>query len=152
MNGLTRRHQLDWCFWCARFREIMMDAPWSSYDLAMGVILIMRGAYLIVGFTTMELTFTYSSGNFRPLMGVLGLWSYGWTCLICGWIQILVVLWPTKPIFEMRLLARMGICFCFLVFSFNQISNVPPPIGAITHWILTLLAIWSVLRTRRSGG
>jgi len=134
--------------WCARFQEIMLDAPWSSFDLAMSVILILRGTYLIAGFTLLESAYTL----YKPLAGILGLWAYGWICLIAGMVQAISVLWPTRPLFECRLFARMGTCFCMVVFSLNQIANVPPPIGAITHLVLSLLSIWSVLRTSRTGG
>lgn len=137
-----------WCFWCARFREIMLDAPWSSFDLAMSIILVLRGCYLVVGFTLLEPVYTI----YKPLAGIMGLWAYGWVCLIAGMIQCISVLWPVRPPFEIRLFARMGVCFCFVVFSLNQISNVPPPIGAITHLVLSGLSIWSVLRTSKTGG
>lgn len=126
----------------------MFSAPWSSFDLTMGIILILRGMYLIIGFTVLEATYSV----YKPLVGILGLWHYGWICFVVGSIQTMVVLWPSRPAFELRLLARMGVCFCFLTFSLNQISNIPPPIGAITHFVLSLLSIWSVLRTGRKGG
>lgn len=136
------------CFWCARFREIMMEAPWSSFDLAMSVILILLGMYLIAGFTWLESAYSL----YQPLSGWLSLWTYGWVCWCAGIIQAWVVLWHTRPPFELRLLARMGVCFCMVMLGINQISNVPPPVGAVTHLILALLSIWSVLRTRQSGG
>lgn len=139
---------LRWCFWCARFREIMLDAPWSSFDLSMSVILILRGLYLIAGFSLLETTYSI----YKPLAGFIGLWQYGWVCLIAGCVQFLMTLWPVRPPFEIRLLARMGVCFCFIAFSLNQISNIPPPVGFITHFILSLLSIWTVLRTSRKGG
>ena len=137
-----------WCFWCARFREIMLEAPWSSFDLAMSIILILGGTYLIAGFAMLESAYTL----YKPLAGIMGLWAYGWICFLAGSVQAICVLWPSRPLFEWRLFARMGVCFCFVVFSLNQIANVPPPVGAITHFVLSGLSIWSVLRTSRTGG
>ena len=138
----------NWCFWCARFREIMLDAPWSSLDLAMSIILILRGTYLIAGFTWLETAYTL----YKPLAGLLGLLAYGWICLLAGTVQAITTLWPTRPLMEVRLFARMGVCFCMVVFGLNQMANIPPPIGAITHLVLSGLSIWSVLRTSHNGG
>ncbi len=114
----------------------------------MSIILILRGTYLIAGFTMLESAYTL----YKPLAGIMWLWAYGWVCLIAGIVQSIVVLWPSRPLFEWRLFARMGVCFCFVVFSLNLIDYVPPPIGAITHLVLSGLSIWSVLRTSHNGG
>lgn len=139
---------IRWCFWCARFREIMLEAPWSSFDLAMSFILVLAGGYLITNFEWLESTYAI----YRSLSGCLGLQAYGFVCLIAGMVQMVSVLWPSLPSFECRLFARMGVCFCFVVFSLNQLANVPPPVGAITHFVLSGLSIWIVLRTSRGGG
>jgi hypothetical protein len=129
-------------------REILLEAPWSSFDLALSAILLLRGAYLLFGFTTLESAFSL----YRPLSGWLSYWAYGLICLLAGVAQAMATLWPSIPPFEIRLLARLGVCFCAALFALNQVSNVPPPVGAITHLVLAVLSIWSVLRTSRAGG
>lgn len=136
--------------WGGRLVEIMISAPWSSFDLALSAILILRGAYIIIAFEFLEVTYSYIL--YRQLSGWLSLQTYGWICLIAGLLQAISTLWPTRPPFEVRLMTRLSVCFCMLIFSLNQISNIPPPIGAITHFILALLSVWSVLRTSRTGG
>lgn len=128
----------------------MISAPWSSFDLALSAILILRGAYILIAFEFLEVTYSYIL--YRQLSGWLSLQTYGWICLIAGLLQSISTLWPTRPPFEVRLMTRLSVCFCMLIFSLNQISNIPPPIGAITHFILALLSVWSVLRTSRTGG
>jgi len=59
-------------------------------------------------------------------------------------------LWFVMPTFGARLLARMGVAFCLLLFAFNNLRHFPPPLSAITYVWLSLWALWGVVRTRAS--
>ena len=132
---------------CERFREIMHEAPWSSYDLIVSSIIFWLGVYLLM-----------SPGLFGEFSGVYNVLSrlgdecvLGWGFLACGVAGLLNVLWMTLPPFPVRLLARMVVAFCVLSLAINNLGNRPPPASAITYSVLALAALWSVLRTKASG-
>lgn len=138
---------LAYCRICERFREIMHEAPWSSYDLIVSSIVFWLGVYLLM-----------SHGLFGEFSGVYKVLSRLGDERVCGWwflaggvAGLLNVLWMTRPPFLVRLLARMVVAFCVLSLAINNLGNSPPPASAITYSVLALAALWSVLRTKASG-
>lgn len=138
---------LFYCRFCGRLREILYEAPWSSYDLITTSITFWLGLYLLL-----------SPGLFREFSGVYQVLArlgseqaWGWMFLIFGSVGLLNVLWLTRPPFPVRLLSRMGVAFCLLSLSINHLGNRPPPASAITYTVLSLAALWSVWRTKTSG-
>lgn len=144
---LNSKVVMIYCRFCGRLREILYEAPWSSYDLITTSITFWLGLYLLL-----------SPGLFKEFSGVylvlarLGneqLW--GWLFVAFGMSGLLNVLWLTRPPFPVRLLSRMGIAFCLLSLAINNLGNRPPPASAITYSVLSLAALWSVWRTKTSG-
>lgn len=141
-------HPTTWYCWGGRVREILLDAPWSSFDLAMSAILILRAGYLLLFGAAIQAKHPML---YAQLANTITLEGYGVLCLIAGSYGMAIVLWPTRPSYGLRLFARMGVAFVFVQYSINQWALTYPTIGAITHLVLAALAVWSLLRTQRGG-
>ncbi len=135
------------CRLCERFREILYEAPWSSYDLIVSSVTFWLGIYLLMS----PGLFGEFSGVYNVLarMGDESMW--GWSFLACGAVGLLNVLWMTRPPFIVRLIARMVVAFCVLSLAINNFGDHPPPASTVTYSVLALAALWSVLRTKASG-
>jgi len=90
-------------------------------------------------------------GGFGPFSRVGPEWVWGTGFCMAGGFGLMTVLWCVRPRFAWRLLARMGVAFCLLLFAFNNLSHFPPPLSAITYAWLSVWALWGVARTRSNG-
>ena len=97
-------------------------------------------------------------GNFLPtsiliFSPILLRWQKAWgmVFLLSGVFSAGVVLWPFRPHFLLRVLARMLTAFCMLSFAMNNLANDPPPASAFFYSVMALFAIWAVIRTRCDG-
>jgi hypothetical protein len=135
-----------YCRFCEQLRDILYDAPWSSFDLICGSIVFWLGGYFLV---SPGLFAHY--GVYQVLARFGDEWVWGLMCVVFGAFDLVVLLWSRKLAFGTRLLARMGIAFCLTSLAFNNLGNTPPPASAITYSVLALAANWSVLRTRSDG-
>ena len=140
----------DWLFYYCRFcepiRNILYDAPWSSFDLIAGSTVFWLGCYLLASPGLFD---SYDVYKVLARLGNETVW--GTMFVFFGSFDLIVLIWYKKLTFAVRLLSRMGIAFCFTSLSFNNLGSVPPPESAITYSILALAANWSVLRTRSDG-
>ncbi len=136
-----------YCRFCGRLREILYEAPWSSYDLIAASITFWLGLYLLLS----PGLFQRFSGVYQVLarLGNERLW--GWGLISFGMFGLLNVLWLSRPPFLVRLISRMGIAFCFLSLALNNLGNNPPPASAITYIVLAIASLWCVWRTKASG-
>lgn len=136
-----------YCRSCARLRDVLYDAPWSSFDLIAGCITFWLGVYLIASPALFE--------NYGAVYQVLSRFGnecwWGTILFSAGLFDLVVTLWYKKRSFQLRLLARMGIGFCMTSLALNNLANTPPPASTITYGVLALASIWSVLRTRSDG-
>lgn len=143
----VKRYVLVYCDTCRRLREILKEAPWSSFDLLSSVIVLGLGVYLLFQPNLFE--------QFGGLYRVFAEWAdeMGWGALFvsCGLFGLGMVCWPARPVFGLRLLARMAVAFCLLTLTINYLGNNPPAAAAITNAVLSLAATWGILRTRRHG-
>lgn len=130
-----------------RFRSIVMDAPWSSYDLLSSLIVVGIGLYLLIH----PNLFQQISGVYSQFSSVAREVSWGVLFLLCGIVGIGTTLWCVIPSFGTRLLSRMGIAFCLLCFSFNNLLYDPPPLSTVTYGCLSVWSLWGILRTKASG-
>lgn len=135
-----------YCRFCARLRDILYDAPWSSFDLIAGCVVFWLGLYLM---TSPSLFDNYAVYQVLSRFGD----EYAWGIILfsAGAFDILVTLWYRRLTFPLRLLARMGIAFCMTSLALNNLANTPPPASTITYGVLALASVWSVLRTRSDG-
>lgn len=130
-----------------RIHEIMIDAPWSNFDLLSSLLSFLIGVYLLLGPGLFD-----QVGGVYATMGVVAPeWIWGALFLVLGGIGLGMVLWCHCPPFLWRLGARMGTAFCLLTFMFNNFSYSPPPLSTITYTLLSIWAVWGILRTRSSG-
>lgn len=143
---MTRAFWL-YCKICRRIREILLEAPWSILDLLMSAIVSGIGLYLLL-----------RPGMFKQVGGVYAMlaqigseWLWGWSFFCCGGFGFIVCLWCTRPSFVWRLMARMMVAFCLLSFALNNLSFYPPPLSVVTYSVLSLAAIWGIMRTKSSG-
>lgn len=123
-----------------------MSAPWSSFDLLASLIVLWIGVYLWL----MPDMFSHIGGVYATFSRLAPEWVWGTGFFAAGWIGLMTVLWCVQPRFGWRLLARMGVAFCLLLFAFNNLRHFPPPLSAITYVWLSLWALWGVVRTRSS--
>lgn len=127
-----------------RVRNILLDAPWANYDLVVSAILVGISFYLFLSpdmFSRYEGVYS-TLDRFGPPS------TWGAMLLVSGCLSFIVAAWPTRPPFLMRILARMGVAFCFLSFALNNWGNTPPPVSTVTYSVLAAAAVWAVLRTR----
>lgn len=130
-----------------RLREILLEAPWSVYDLLSGVIVCGVGLYLLFA----PNMFHQVGGVYAPLSTLANERVWGWLFLGMGAVGIGNTLWCVQPSFGTRLLARMGVAFCLLCFAINHLLYSPPPLSTVTYAVLSLWALWGILRTKASG-
>lgn len=144
---IIQRYTQVYCNTCRRIREILKEAPWSSFDLLSSLIVLGLGAYL---FVTPDLF-----DRFGGIYHVFAAWAdevwWGALFVSCGFFGLGMVCWPARPLFSLRLLARMAVAFCLLTLTINHLGNSPPPAATITNSVLSLAATWGILRTRRHG-
>lgn len=138
---------LIWCGTYRRIREILINAPWSNFDLMASLITFSIGVYLFFSPTMFE-----SIGGVYRAMAELGSErAWGVLFIVLGSFGLLTVLWCVAPRFTWRLLARMGSAFCLVTFAFNNLSFQIPPLSTVTYVFLSLWALWGILRTQSSG-
>lgn len=130
-----------------RIQEIMMGAPWSSFDMLASLITFWIGVYLCAA----PPIFAQIGGVYASMASVASERVWGGLFLLLGSIGLATVLWCQRPRFAWRLLARMGVAFCLLTFAINNLTYSPPPLSAVTYGWLGAWALWGVLRTRASG-
>ena len=130
-----------------RLREILLDAPWSSYDLLSSAIVAGIGVYLFL----VPNLFQHVGGVYAPFAAVAGERVWGGLYLACGVVGIGNTLWCERPAFGFWLLSRIGVAFCLLCFALNNLLYQPPPLSSVTYGLLSVLALWGVARTKSSG-
>lgn len=136
-----------YCRLCNRLREILYEAPWSSFDLITASIIFWLGLYLLLS----PGLFGEFAGVYRVLARLGNEMVWGATLLSFGTFGLMTVLWLSRPPFFVRLLSRMGIAFCMLSLALNNLGNQPPHASAITYSVLSLSALWCVWRTKANG-
>lgn len=130
-----------------RFKEVMVSAPWSVYDLLSSAIVSGIGLYLLAS----PGLFRQVGGVYATLATVTTEWVWGWLYLSCGIVGIGATLWCERPSFLSLLLARMGIAFCLLCFALNNLLYDPPPLSTVTYVTLSICGLWGIVRTKASG-
>ena len=130
-----------------RLRAILIEAPWSSYDLLSSAIVTGIGVYLLL----VPDLFQHIGGVYAPFAAVADEYLWGLLYLACGIVGMGTTLWCVMPTFGLRLLSRMGIAFCLLCFALNNLLYQPPPLSSVTYGLLSLWALWGIARTRSSG-
>lgn len=141
------RPWLGYCRTCQRIREIMLDAPWSNFDLMTGLIVSGIGLYLLV----MPGMFQAVGGVYVGMARLGQEWVWASLFLSFGGLCLATVLWCVRPRFGWRLLARMGTALCLLTFALNNLSYSPPPLSSVTYVMLSAWSLWGVLRTKSRG-
>lgn len=114
----------------------------------MSVVLLLRGTYILLYEDALLEVYPQL---YLQLANTVSLFIYALVCLLAGAVSLITTLWPIRPSYGLRLFARMGVAFCFVQFTLNQMAAPVLAVGAITHLILALMAVWSVLRTRHGG-
>lgn len=130
-----------------RLRAILLDAPWSAYDLLSSAIVAGIGLYLLL----VPTLFQGVGGVYAQFASVASERVWGGLYLACGVVGIGNTLWCEKPAFGLRLLARMGVAFCLLCFALNNLFYQPPPLSTVTYALLAVWALWGIARTKASG-
>lgn len=130
-----------------RLRAILIEAPWSSYDLLSSLIVAGLGVYLLL----VPNLFQHVGGVYAQFASVASERMWGGLFLACGVVGIGNVLWCEKPSFGLRLLSRMGVAFCLLCFALNNLLYKPPPLSTVTYSLLSVWALWGIVRTKSSG-
>ncbi len=138
---------MAYCRFYKRLREILYEAPWSSFDLIMASVVFWLGVY-----------FSENTGLFDQYGGVYHVMArlgseLVWGTMFCffGIVGMLNTLWLSRPPFSTRMLSRMGVAFCLTSLAINNLGNTPPLASSITYCVLSLSALWSVWRTKSSG-
>ena len=131
----------------SRLRSILLDAPWSSYDLLSSVIVSGIGIYLLI-YSEM---FLEVGGVYLQFAMVADERVWGGLFLACGLVGVGTTLWCVRPAFVPRLLSRMGVAFCLLCFALNNLLYKPPPLSTVTYVCLSVWSLWGILRTKASG-
>lgn len=130
-----------------RLRSILLDAPWSSYDLLSSLIVAGIGLYLLL----VPDLFQGVGGVYVQFATVASERVWGGLFLACGLVGAANTLWCVIPAFSVRLLSRMGVAFCLLCFALNNLLYRPPPLSTVTYVLLSVWALWGILRTKSSG-
>ena len=135
------------CTPCHRLRRIMLDAPWSSYDLLAALIVLGAGLYLL----TNPHMFEHIGGVYHAMAAVANEWQWGALFVGCGLLGMAGTLRGRAPAFALMLAGRMATAFCLLTLAGNTILSVPPPMSSVTYLCLAVWSVWSILRTRSYG-
>lgn len=130
-----------------RLRDVLISAPWSMYDLLSSLIVAGIGLYLLL----YPAMFQQIGGVYAPFSGIADEWIWGWGCWTSGYFGLAVTLWCEMPSFVIRLLARMSVAFCLLCFALNNLLYNPPPLSTVTYLVLSIAALWGIVRTKSSG-
>ena len=128
---------------CRRLRRILLEAPWSSYDLLSALIVSGIGLYLWLNADM----FQHIGGVYQQMADVATERQWGILFMGCGGFALIITLWCVAPQFLWRLSARMATAFCLLVLAGNNLLNFPPPLSAVTYVLLSAWALWGVVRT-----
>lgn len=140
--------QQSFCLgFCNRMRHLLWRAPYSTLDFAMGIAFVLMGLHLVL-FPDL---FTRYAGVYFPMQRVLDQGQWAVVLISLGGYDLIIVLWPRRPHFVLRVLARMSIAFCLLSFALNNLSNYPPPISGIMYATLSAVSLWSIVRIRCNG-
>ena len=124
-----------------------MLAPRSSFDLMASGIVFWSGIHLLA----VESLFRKFGGVYSTLAQIGQEWVWGLIFIGLGLTGIVMTLWPRKPPFLPRLLARMSITFYFMTLVFNNLGNPTLPLSTATYVILALSGFWGIWRTHSSG-
>lgn len=141
------RWSIAYCRLCERLRAILLEAPWSSFDLIAASIAFWLGLYLLIK----PDLFSHFDKVYMMLKQFGDERSWGFMLVAFGAVGLLNVLWFARVSFTLQLLARMGIAFCFSCLALTNLGSDPPPASAIVYAVLALSTLWSVWRTRPRG-
>lgn len=129
-----------------RLREILLDAPWSSFDLIAALVIGLLGFYFLLPFDAYALYPTYAT------LGTLaGEQTIGSLFLLTGVQALAVVIYCEKPPLGARLCARVAMAICFLIMLGNTVARAPPPPSLVLWGVLFAASLLGVLRTRQHG-
>lgn len=130
-----------------RLREILISAPWSSFDLISSLITLGLGVYLSFNISMFD-----EFGGAYNTLGRFGsevVWAI--ILILGGLYSVVATLWCIKPYFVVRLLSRMVVSFCVVSIFLNNLGNSPPPLSTVTYGILSLFCVWGIIRTSPRG-
>lgn len=143
---MITRWMFMYCAFCLRLRNVLTEAPWSSFDLVAGSLVWWVGAY--AAFCPDALA--VDGGRIVSALGSPDLAAA--VFLLFGLLGWAVACWPSRPPFALRLAARAGIAYCLILLMAEDLARDPPPLSVATHATLVVAASWGVLRTRVMGG
>lgn len=130
-----------------RLREVVREAPHSPFDLLGGSIAFGLGLYLIAA--------PDPFGRAHGLYGTLAAWAdappWGFLFALCGAFGLTVAIWPERPPFGLRLLARMGVAFCLVAMAINHGFSALPSDATVTYSALSAASVWGIWRTKSNG-
>lgn len=136
-----------YCRACERLRELLYQAPWSSFDLIAASVVFWLGWYFLLS----PGLFGKFDGDYKVMSSLGNEIAWGAFLIAAGSFGLLVVLWLIRPPFTVRLLARMSVSFCLISLALNDAGHSPPPASTITYCVLSVATLWSVWRTKPSG-
>ncbi len=134
------------CRSCWRVQSILLEAPYSNFDLLSGLIVFWIGAYLLADPTIFDQISAYP--GFARIAEEL---VWGACFALSGTLGLGTVLWCVRPGFLWRLLARMAVAFCLVSFALNNLCFYPPPLSTVTYLWLGAWSLLGVLRTKSNG-
>jgi hypothetical protein len=132
---------------CNRVRYLLWRAPFSLFDFIMSLCILFMGMHMLIAFDL----FAQFGGIYARMNAVMSQPKWAVIFILCGAYSLFIVLWPRRPIFVLRLLARMALAFCLIAFALNAMLHHPPPASGTLVLILALFSLWSIVRTRCDG-
>lgn len=135
---------VTYCAICLRLRNVLAEAPWSSFDLVSGALVWWVGCYMVASPEVLSL------GSHKILNALGSTAPYVFVgCGLLGWAS---VCWPSRPPFLLRLTARMGLTYCVVLLFIEDYARNPPPLSVFTHATLAVASAWGLCRTKTRGG
>lgn len=142
---------MTYCRFCERLREILYEAPWSSFDVITASVVFWLGVYLSLHAGLFEQYGGQYGGVYNVMARLGSELVWGAMFLFLGTVGLLNTLWLVRPPFSTRMLSRMGIAFCITSLAINNLGHDPPLASTVTYCVLSAAALWSVWRTKSSG-
>ena len=144
---MTYDQRVRYWRWWFRLREVIVESPSSNYDLSVSLILFGMGCYLALP----NDLFLGFGGAYQALAELGPEWAWALVFSGTGLWGVLVTLWPDRPSYLCRFMARFWMVFCLLSLLMNNLSLSPPPLSAVTYFTITLVSVINLIRTRSCG-